>query len=59
MKGCEIMTINDTNAIIYKYHDKVTADILIKWANKLTKEQGLTFDQAMIITLLEIHKKGG
>lgn len=51
------MTTNDIRTIIYNYHDKATADIIVKWATKYMEEHNTTLDYAMAVTLLEIHKR--
>ena len=51
------MTNKDSSTIIYNYHDKVTADIIVKWATKYMEEHNTTFDYAMVVTLLDIHKR--
>lgn len=52
------MTTNNSSTLIYNYHDKATADILNKWAEKYAKENNVSYDYAMVVTLLEVHNKG-
>jgi len=52
------MTNNDSTTLIYKYHDKPTADIMVRWAEQYASDNNTSIDFAMVKVLLDIHNQG-
>ena len=52
------MTENNIQSKIYNYYDKVTADIIVKWANQYATTHNTSIEHAMVVTLLEIYEGG-
>ena len=53
------MTITDSRTKLYNYYDKVTADILVRWAERYAEEKGVSFDYALVVILLDVNTHKG
>jgi len=54
------MTANYSKTNLYRYYDSVTAGILNRWAEQYSEEHNVTYDQALVVVLMEVnlHSRG-